>query len=119
MAIRKEKYFKKFVGINYEIIDPFSDSNLDKEDEKIRKNLEDKFSGYQTQTNFKKTRYHGSDGSQIYNFQFEEEWNKEDKNKYRRYKTIIKIIKTGNEKVLEVPCDLERFISERGFKKIN
>jgi hypothetical protein len=111
-------YFKEFIGKNPELIDPLSVPDLDKEDEKIRKNIEDKFSEYFTSSEFGIKRHIGFDGSQNYSFKFREQWNQEDKKKKQiRYNRIIEISKSGNNRTIEYPCDLERFLSEKGFKK--
>lgn len=120
MAVRKEKYFKDFIGKNYDLIDPFSIPEKNQNEERVKKNIIHKFSEYATKAHFNTTFYHGSDGSQNYTFQFKDEWNPKDKGKEEiRYKLVLEISKSGNERRIEYPCDLEKFLSKKGFKKTN
>ncbi len=114
MATKKTKYSRDFAGTNTNPLDPHSSFELNPEDKKIRKTIIDKFSGNLTCTKSGKEIHYGFDGSQQYFFSFyEENWNKEEKNK-PAYTSTIEIYKTGNfQAIKNFNCDLENFLENK------
>lgn len=121
MAVKRTKYYKKFVGTNPEPLDPHSPNERNEEDEKIRTDIINKFSGESFPQFFGKEIHCGFDGSQQYYFKFyEKDWGENKRNP--EYTSIVEVCKTGDrEEINRFPCDLENSLTDKNgpdYKKV-
>ena len=130
MVIKKTNYQKVFLSeTDHEDIShhgspdykPFQTTS--KEDEKLRKEITEKFSLNTGQNKHGEKTEFGFDGKQQYKFTFWQDL--EIRNKVYRnpeisteYFSKIQIIKAGNKNDLENLCDMEEFLLEKGFEKV-